>query len=163
MPAKCSSRMLCWQVALGLLCAGGLLAVRRQAGWGHEQYSTLKPSAFSEDQHREIRSHVPPTTSQESGRSQPAPLPPPLESPEQSAAQSIVSEPKKYQSIVPEEDIPGHHKHKAWRQSHRDGDLPLLPFDRSPDSELWDNSVAICACMLQENVTDVREWLVYHR
>jgi hypothetical protein len=66
-------------------------------------------------------------------------------------------------SSVPPEEIPGHHKHRLWREAHQDGDLPLLPTDRSPDSDTWNNSVAICACMLQENTTDVREWLLYHR
>ena len=44
-----------------------------------------------------------------------------------------------------------------------EGDLPQLPHERGPDSDTWDNSVAICACMLKENITDVREWLQYHR
>lgn len=44
-----------------------------------------------------------------------------------------------------------------------EGDLPQLPEGRSPDSDAWNNSIAICACMLKENVTDVREWLQYHR
>ena len=44
-----------------------------------------------------------------------------------------------------------------------EGDLPQLPLERGPDSDTWDNSVAICACMLKENITDVREWLQYHR
>lgn len=43
------------------------------------------------------------------------------------------------------------------------GDLPPLNPDRSPESATWVNSVAVCACMLKENVTDVREWLLYHR
>ena len=33
----------------------------------------------------------------------------------------------------------------------------------SPFSLDWDNSVAICAIMRQENVEDLREWLQYHR
>ena len=43
------------------------------------------------------------------------------------------------------------------------GDLPNLPEDRSPDSPTWNNSVAICAIMKEENAKDVREWLLYHR
>jgi hypothetical protein len=43
------------------------------------------------------------------------------------------------------------------------GDLPQLDAERSPFSDSWNDSVAICACMLKENVTDVREWLLYHR
>ena len=151
-----SSKIVCWQLVLGLLCVAGLLVVRRQTGWAHEPYSTLQSRSLVEDQHREIRSDTPQKVSAESGR-------PPVQSPEHSTEQPVVSAPKKYQSNVPEDDIPGHHKHKVWRQSHKQGDLPLMPFDRSPDSNTWDNSVAICACMLQENVTDVREWLIYHR
>lgn len=66
-------------------------------------------------------------------------------------------------SHVPPEEVPGHHTHHAWVQAHKYGDLPMLPVDRSPDSDTWDNSVSICACMLEENTTDVREWLLYHK
>ena len=39
-----------------------------------------------------------------------------------------------------------------------------VPDDRfAPWNENWSNSVAICATMRQENVTDVAEWLAYHR
>lgn len=43
------------------------------------------------------------------------------------------------------------------------GDLPLLPESRSPDSPDWNNSVAICAIMKEENPKDLREWLLYHK
>lgn len=51
----------------------------------------------------------------------------------------------------------------AYRKSHRHGDVEPLPENRSPQSDEWDNSVAICAIMKGENTTDVREWLMYHR
>ena len=41
--------------------------------------------------------------------------------------------------------------------------LPKLPETHSPVSEHWTNSVAICAIMKDENITDVREWLTYYR
>ena len=33
----------------------------------------------------------------------------------------------------------------------------------SPDSPAWSNSLALCAVMKDENITDVREWLQYYR
>ena len=42
-------------------------------------------------------------------------------------------------------------------------DLPKLPPQHGPDSATWSNSIAICAIMKDENVTDVREWLTYHQ
>lgn len=66
-------------------------------------------------------------------------------------------------SQVPVGQINGHHFHSIWLENHQDGDLPMLTPDRSPYSDTWDNSVSICACMLRENTTDVREWLLYHR
>jgi hypothetical protein len=41
--------------------------------------------------------------------------------------------------------------------------LPPLPKSHGPDSPKWNNSVAICAIMKDENLTDVREWLTYYR
>lgn len=32
-----------------------------------------------------------------------------------------------------------------------------------PESETWDNSVAVCAIMKQERLSDIREWLLYHK
>ena len=66
-------------------------------------------------------------------------------------------------SSVPADEVPSRHMHSQWLRAHKHGDLALLPPDRSPDSDTWNNSVSICACMLQENTTDVREWLLYHR
>ena len=66
-------------------------------------------------------------------------------------------------SSVPAEEVPSRHGHSQWLRAHKHGDLPMLSPDRSPDSDTWNNSVSICACMLQENTTDVREWLLYHR
>ena len=42
-------------------------------------------------------------------------------------------------------------------------DMPPLPPLHAPDSPTWSNSIAICAIMRDENVTDVREWLQYYR
>lgn len=35
--------------------------------------------------------------------------------------------------------------------------------DHAPTGRAWKNNVAICSTMKDENVTDVREWLQYHR
>lgn len=67
------------------------------------------------------------------------------------------------ESLVPTEQIPGHHTLRVWLENHHQGDVPMLSPDRSPYSDTWENSMSICACMLQENTTDVREWLLYHR
>lgn len=66
-------------------------------------------------------------------------------------------------AVVPDDDVPYQHKHSVYKRAHRFGDLPALRSDMSPDSEMWDNSIAICACMLGENATDVREWIMYNR
>jgi hypothetical protein len=42
-------------------------------------------------------------------------------------------------------------------------DLPPLPNTFSPDSDNWSNSIAICAVMKDENITDVMEWIAYHQ
>lgn len=34
---------------------------------------------------------------------------------------------------------------------------------QDPGSENWDNSIAVCAIMKQERISDVLEWLLYHR
>jgi hypothetical protein len=47
---------------------------------------------------------------------------------------------------------------RSWLQG-----LPPLPKSHSPNSENWTNSIAICAVMKDENLTDVAEWLTYHR
>jgi hypothetical protein len=51
----------------------------------------------------------------------------------------------------------------AYRKTHMRGDVSPLPENRSPFGSEWKNSVAICAIMMGENTTDVREWLLYHR
>lgn len=50
---------------------------------------------------------------------------------------------------------------KIWNHAHDQGHLPELsePIHKSGQ----DNSVAICATMMDENSTDVREWLLYYR
>ena len=42
-------------------------------------------------------------------------------------------------------------------------DLPQLGWEHNPNHTSWKNSIGICATMFQENMTDVREWLIYHR
>jgi hypothetical protein len=37
------------------------------------------------------------------------------------------------------------------------------PQDHAPWHENWNNSIAICAIMRQENITDVVEWLSYYK
>jgi hypothetical protein len=41
--------------------------------------------------------------------------------------------------------------------------LPPLSAEYSPESPTWNNSLAVCAIMRNENITDVREWLQYYR
>jgi hypothetical protein len=41
--------------------------------------------------------------------------------------------------------------------------LPTMGFDHSPTSSQWTNSIAFCTIMKDENITDIREWLTYHR
>lgn len=41
--------------------------------------------------------------------------------------------------------------------------LPKLPESHAPNSEHWSNSIAICAIMKDENITDVAEWVSYHK
>lgn len=41
--------------------------------------------------------------------------------------------------------------------------LPALPKERAPWHADWNNSIAVCAAMRDENATDVREWLLYYR
>jgi hypothetical protein len=41
--------------------------------------------------------------------------------------------------------------------------LPQLPEHLGPASASWTNSIAVCATMKDENVTDVREWLHYYK
>jgi hypothetical protein len=40
--------------------------------------------------------------------------------------------------------------------------MPVMPLNHSPESDEWSNSIAICAIMRDENVTDVTEWLKYY-
>ena len=68
-----------------------------------------------------------------------------------------------YKAVVPPEELPSQHLSGIYEYAHKNGDLSQLSDDRSPDSEAWDNGIAICACMFQENTTDIREWLLYHR
>ena len=42
-------------------------------------------------------------------------------------------------------------------------DMPALPPLHAPDSPTWKDTVAVCAIMRDENITDVREWLQYYR
>ena len=41
--------------------------------------------------------------------------------------------------------------------------LEPLPWSHGPDAPSWDNSVALCATMKDENITDIREWLTYYQ
>lgn len=51
-----------------------------------------------------------------------------------------------------------------WEYAHAVGDLPaLLNSTHGPNSTAWNNSVAICATMKEENATDVKEWLLYYQ
>ena len=41
--------------------------------------------------------------------------------------------------------------------------MPKLPASVAPTAPGWNNTVAVCATMKDENVTDVREWLTYYQ
>ena len=41
--------------------------------------------------------------------------------------------------------------------------LPPLPLSHAPSSDTWDNRIAVCAIMKDENTDDVTEWLAYYR
>lgn len=41
--------------------------------------------------------------------------------------------------------------------------LPSLTKTHSPSAEYWSNSIAVCAIMKDENITDVAEWVAYHK
>ena len=54
-----------------------------------------------------------------------------------------------------ENEFPFQH---PWLES-----LPALPDSRGPADANWNNSVALCGVMKDENITDVREWLHYYK
>ena len=47
------------------------------------------------------------------------------------------------------------------KQPASSGSQPQKEVD--PQSEEWDNSIAVCAIMKQEKLNDIREWLLYHQ
>jgi len=49
--------------------------------------------------------------------------------------------------------------HRIWALSN----LERLPVDYGPDCTAWTNSFALCVCLKDENITDVREWVACHR
>lgn len=51
----------------------------------------------------------------------------------------------------------------GYARAHMHGDLTALSAKHSPHSSEWTNSVAICAIAKNENTTDIREWVLYHR
>ena len=54
------------------------------------------------------------------------------------------------QQIVTKSAFPKHHVKRPQKEV-------------DPQSEAWDNSVAVCAIMKQEKLSDIREWLLYHQ
>ena len=55
---------------------------------------------------------------------------------------------------------------QLWQPSYKDADEePPRPLtdDDGPWHEDWSNSLAICASMKHENITDVQEWLQYYK
>ena len=83
-----------------------------------------------------------------------------------------------FPSWVPAKQVPIRHRRGIYQYTHAHGDLPLplphlRPTRKSPVGwtkekewyawKEWDNSIAICACMFQEHMEDVREWLLYHQ
>ena len=49
------------------------------------------------------------------------------------------------------------------QSSKKENKSPKPQKDVDPQSEEWDNSVAVCAIMKQEKLSDIREWLLYHQ
>jgi hypothetical protein len=41
--------------------------------------------------------------------------------------------------------------------------MPLMSGSHSPNSVHWTNSIALCAVMKDENITDIVEWLLYYQ
>lgn len=176
MPAVFSLKAVLWQVLLACVFGAALLGVRvrsvqRAAPHGRELRNIdgcSEPGGQGSylcdaNQLREIRAEVSKKKKQQqaeskSGSSSDMQSKKPSDTPDEDSAPSFLES-----SDVPPDQVQGHHTHRLWVQAHKHGDLPRLPMDRSPDSDTWDNSVSICACMLQENTTDVREWLLYHR
>ena len=84
-----------------------------------------------------------------------------------------------FPSQVPRDQVPKKHKFAIYRYTHMYGDLPAPLGLRRPTEGTrlewakrqrkwgkwhgWDNAIAICASMFQENMQDVREWLLYHQ
>ena len=83
-----------------------------------------------------------------------------------------------YPTWVPPKQVPARHQRDIYRYTHAHGDLPpLLPqlrpdrkvavqWTKEKDWRTWEQreaSIAICACMFQEHMEDVREWLLYHQ
>jgi hypothetical protein len=65
--------------------------------------------------------------------------------------------------LLPSEELPVETSLQAERLSVSMGGLPKLPDSQAPWRPGWGNSVALCTTMRRENVTDVREWLLYHK
>jgi hypothetical protein len=51
----------------------------------------------------------------------------------------------------------------AIKRMQQRRDLPPLPDSSAPWNSQWSNSIAICAIMRDENITDVQEWLEYYK
>ena len=54
-------------------------------------------------------------------------------------------------------------KEEQAQPSKKENKSPKPQKDVDPQSEEWDNSVAVCAIMKQEKLSDIREWLLYHQ
>lgn len=167
MPVTFSLKLILWQVVLGCICGAGLLGLRfRSEQCGQQQNSSQIRALRHLDDCAQQDSHNKNTfcgEEQQHGSRETSSTQHSEEHMSVDATQEARSQNPLETSSVPPDEVPGHHQHHAWVQAHKHGDLPLLPTDRSPDSDSWDNSVSICACMLQENTTDVREWLMYHK
>lgn len=51
----------------------------------------------------------------------------------------------------------------AIHEARDAGPLPALAESSAPWHHSWENSIAVCVSVAGENITDVREWLLYYR
>jgi hypothetical protein len=68
--------------------------------------------------------------------------------------QGVKLQPQAENLSLPKEDEDSRTGNEVVRTPQREID---------PVSDAWDNTISVCAIMKSENVTDIREWLLYHK
>jgi hypothetical protein len=77
---------------------------------------------------------------------------------------SVVPKPQRKAKPAQRDPMPTQRNPKPARKPRRDGQpRRTLPHHRGPWHHSWNNSIAVCAIMRQENITDVVEWLSYYK